>query len=68
MEIEKVASNRDNVFNSFEIYDNAHAVGMDLMKVIATFTRSGFDFDKPNRLDGLFYSSSIETRMDKQNS
>ena len=34
--IDKVEDSGDNVFHSFEVYDNSHVVGVDLMKAIAT--------------------------------
>ena len=41
---------------SRSIYDNSHTVGMDLLKEIATFARSSFDFNKPIRLIGLRFT------------
>ena len=53
---DRLASLGHNIFNSFEIYNNSHAVGVGLMKDIATFARSSFNVDKPIRLNGLRFS------------
>ena len=41
--IDKVECNGDIVFNSFEMYDHSHVVGVDLMKEIVMFARGSFD-------------------------
>ena len=64
--IDKVECSRDNVFNTFENYDNAHAVGADLMKETGTFARSSFDFDKPIRLKRLYFSQ-VTSKQERVN-
>ena len=47
----------DKVFQSFEISNNTHEVGVDLMKHIASFARNVFDLMKPIFLYDLRFSN-----------
>ena len=48
----------NKIFQSFEIFDNSHEVGVDLTKHIATFARTSFDASKPIFLYGLRFSNA----------
>ena len=63
--IDKYEGTGDKIFHSFEIYNNAHQVGIDLMKEIATYARSSLDKTKPMMLHSLRFV--IETRVDEPN-
>ena len=53
--IDKNEDTGAKIFHSFEIYDNSHPVGIDLMKEIATYARSSLDITKPMVLHGLWF-------------